>query len=363
MTISARLVYHPLHFRFEAGTSRGVLRDKPTWYLLLSNGSATGIGECSLIPGLSIETPDSAEAELNRLVSRLNGLELDLPEQADLPAIASIVDGFVTQELPAIRFALETALLDLSNGGRRQLFPNAFADGKQALPINGLIWMNQPDHMLQQVQDKVAGGYTCIKLKIGAHNWDEERALLQRIRDTYGPGLTLRVDANGAFSPQQAEAVLQQLADLQVHSIEQPIKAGQPDVIAALCAGTPTPIALDEELIGVAPADRQGLLAQIKPQYIILKPSLHGGLTGAAHWIALAEAAGIGWWMTSALESNVGLNAIAQFTAQYPVTLPQGLGTGQLFTNNIESPLAAAAGYLSNQKERPWQLHDLLNIQ
>ena len=247
----------------------------------------------------------------------------------------------------------------MANGGRRQLYLNAFSQGQEVLPINGLVWMGDAGFMREQIQQKLAAGYSCLKLKIGGLEFATELALLAEIRAVAGPEkLTLRVDANGAFAPAEAPRQLAQLAEFGLHSIEQPIKAGQTAALAALCRTSPLPIALDEELIGTTEPTRQAaLLDEIRPAYIVLKPTLLGGHAATRRWIALAEARGLGWWLTSALESNVGLNAVAQLTGEYNVHgFPQGLGTGQLYHNNVAAPLHVGGGVLRYDPAGPWEL-------
>lgn len=262
----------------------------------------------------------------------------------------------VAEGIPSIQFALETAMLDWLGGGKKILYKNKFSKGKTCIPINGLIWMADKITMKARIDEKLAQGFTCLKLKIGAIDFKEELSLLEYIRKHYSENdLTIRVDANGAFKPEEAMLKLEQLSKWGLHSIEQPIKKGQYREMALLCSQSPIPVALDEELIGnLTREKKQGLLDQVRPPYIILKPSLLGGLASTEEWITLAEERGIGWWITSALESNIGLNAIAQFTAQYAPLIPQGLGTGQLYTNNIASPLAVKKGYLCYEQDQPW---------
>lgn len=250
------------------------------------------------------------------------------------------MDYDALQDYPSMLFGLETAIQQLKAGGL-QLWNTSFATGQAGIPINGLIWMGNFDEMYQRIEDKMRLGFRCIKVKIGAIDFEKELELLAHIRQHFGPEkIELRVDANGAFLPDDAPAKLKSLSEFHLHSIEQPIRAGQWDEMNKLCATTPLPIALDEELIGVnRTEDKIHLLDTIKPQYIILKPSLHGGIKGSEEWIDLAKKRGIGYWITSALESNIGLNAIAQWCATLQPILPQGLGTGQLFTDNIEYPL------------------------
>lgn len=350
MPLQLAVIPHLLRFKFDARTSRGAMADHKVYYLTLSEKgeeSVSGVGECAPLPGLSIDHRPELEQKLQQLVDWLQREEVSVQD------LKAHLRQEALQEWPAIRFGLETALLDLEQGGQKMLFDNAFSRGEQGIPINGLIWMGDKDFMQNQIRKKLAEGYTCLKLKIGSLDFSTELELLHQIREVAGPEeLTIRVDANGAFAPEEAFRKLERLARYSLHSIEQPIRQGQPEQMQQLCAYTPIPIALDEELIGVAHANRQAeLLDFIKPQYIILKPTLVGGMQASADWISMAEERKIGWWMTSALESNIGLNAISQFTANYPVAIPQGLGTGQLYHNNIASPLQIKQGILWYGKE------------
>jgi len=259
---------------------------------------------------------------------------------------------------PSIVFGLETALIDLKNGGNRIIFDTDFSRGKQGIPINGLIWMGNKSSMQKQIREKLEQGFRCIKMKIGAIDFDTELELLKSIRKEHSVDeITLRVDANGAFKPNEALEKLKRLAELDIHSIEQPIAANQWQEMARICELSPVPVALDEELIGIICSDqKRKLIGQIKPAYLVLKPSLHGGFSGCDEWITMAESAGVKWWITSYLESNVGLNAIAQWTATKNITMEQGLGTGQLFTNNFDSPLTIQNDQLWCLKEKEWNL-------
>ena len=345
MPLRLSVTPHTLQFKFDARTSRGAMKTHQVYYLSLweeGRPEVIGVGECAPLPGLSIDhRPDLAQKlrELADLIAQV------------IPSVGQLQQYLQQDELrawPSIRFALETALLDLQTGGQKLLYQNTFSRGEEGIPINGLIWMGDQDFMQQQIRQKLTQGYTCLKLKIGSLDFATELEILKQIREVAGPeDLTIRVDANGAFATEEAFRKLERLSRYSLHSIEQPIKQGQLEHMQQLCAYTPIPIALDEELIGVAePGQQQELLDFIKPQYIILKPTLVGGLEASAAWIQLAEERQIGWWMTSALESNIGLNAISQFTANYAVTMPQGLGTGQLYHNNIGSPLQIRDGRL-----------------
>jgi o-succinylbenzoate synthase len=313
---------------------------KNSWLLELNDGINSGIGEISVIEGLS---PDFISIE---------SFELKLSEIC--AEIESGLDNMSSLEnYPSIKFGFETAILDLQNGGKGIIFNNDFAKGEKKIPINGLIWMGDEQFLYEQVEQKLAEGFSTIKMKIGAIDFEQEIKILAAIRSKYSANqITLRVDANGAFTLQQARKVLDRLADLEIHSIEQPIEAGNWLEMKELCATTPIPIALDEELIGITKIQEKiNLLDTIKPQYIILKPSLHGGISGTKDWIDLAESKNIPWWITSALESNIGLNAICQLTAEYENNLPQGLGTGSLYTNNIESDLIVENGFIYKSKK------------
>lgn len=357
---------HLLRFKFEAGTSRGVLTQKNTWFVFLKKGTVIGKGEAAPLEKLSIDDVPNFEEQLAHyaqiwqiwLNSDLANQQLQLiRETPDLLAKLSILAiplyQIVPTHFPTIRFAFETALLDYLNGGKEIVVKNDFSLRKKALPINGLVWMGTFEKMQKQIEEKLQAGFNCIKMKVGAIDFEQEIQLIENLRKHYSPQIiTFRVDANGAFSDADVMEKLNRLAALGVHSIEQPIRAGQIETMARLCKNTPLPIALDEELIGILHLnDKIQLLQYIKPQYIILKPSLLGGLYATAEWISVAENNNIGWWITSALEANIGLNAICQFTAYYAVTLPQGLGTGQLFENNIPSDLCVEKGtiFLKNE--------------
>jgi o-succinylbenzoate synthase len=345
MSVRLSLTPHQLQFKFDARTSRGAMATHQVYYLVLSDSAEPdikGIGECAPLPGLSIDATPELLPKLNEVVALVNESAIGITD------LQAMLESDALRDFPAIRFALETALLDLKQGGIRKLYDNPFSRGEQGIPINGLIWMGDKAFMQEQIRKKLGEGYTCLKLKIGSLDFATELDLLKQIREVAGPeDLTIRVDANGAFAPEEAYRKLERLARYGLHSIEQPIKQGQFDSMQQLCAYTPIPIALDEELIGVQDSARQmELLDFIKPQYIILKPTLVGGLRASADWIDVAEKRDTGWWMTSALESNIGLNAISQFTANYQTDLPQGLGTGQLYHNNIASPLDIREGQL-----------------
>ncbi|MFV0564412.1 MAG: o-succinylbenzoate synthase [Flavobacteriaceae bacterium] len=342
-----KATYHKyiLNFKQPAGTSRGVLKTKETWFLVLSEKGKTGIGECGLFRGLSADDKPDYEEKLNWVCQNIHiSLDVLLNELT---------------EHPSIQFGLETAFQSLKSENKFELFPSKFTTGKANIPINGLIWMGTEAFMKQQIKAKIEAGFSCIKMKIGAIDFQTELNLLKAIRKEFSvSNIELRVDANGAFKPQEALEKLKQLSQFNIHSIEQPIKQGQIENMAQLCEKTPLPIALDEELIGVfSEAKKAALLQTIKPQYIILKPSLVGGFGGSNSWIKHAENNHIGWWITSALESNIGLNAIAQYTYTLGSTMPQGLGTGGLFTNNFSCPLQVKSGTLRYNTNLPWNFN------
>ncbi|MCG8474469.1 MAG: o-succinylbenzoate synthase [Cytophagales bacterium] len=352
MKIYSRIVPYVLHFKFDAGTSRGVLREKNTWFWVLEDESGRrGIGECGPLKGLSVDDRPDFEKRLEALSSQLAGAEL--PDRIE--EVFGFAERYCPEELPSARFGLETALLDLLQGGRRLIFDTPFYAGREELPINGLIWMGSREFMLEQIKAKLEAGFDTIKMKIGAIGFEEECELLGYIRRHFSEEvITLRVDANGAFSANEAMDKLEKLASFGLHSIEQPIRAGQPEEMYRLCRKTPVPIALDEELIGLAGEEKAELLDAIAPQFIILKPTLVGGMASSREWIRLAEDRNIGWWLTSALESNIGLNAICQFCSSLHTRMPQGLGTGQLYTNNVDSPLAVECGKVKYCPELLW---------
>ena len=345
---------HTLNFTFPAGTSRGVMTNRPTYFMVLKQEGKYGIGECAPLAGLSEDDVPNLTMMIELVLQRV--AKRPMPRSAR--EVFQLVSEAVPANLPSVRFGLETALIDLLHGGRRLLFPSVMRPEFTPLPINGLVWMGDPAFMQRQIDEKLAQGFRCLKLKIGAISFDDELRLLTGIRKRYSSeAVTLRVDANGAFSAAEAMKKLKQLAKLNVHSIEQPIAPGQTKAMTTLCRESPVPIALDEELIGWhAREERTQLLDTIQPQYIILKPTLLGGIEAVDDWVLLAEDRGIGWWATSALESNVGLNAIAQWVATYEPTLPQGLGTGQLYHNNIEAPIRIAEGHLHYDPTRAWDL-------
>ena len=318
------------------------MTEKETWFIILERDGKKGIGECGILRGLSIDDRPDYEEKLQWTCANIHLGENQLWE--------------TLIEFPSIQFGVEMAFQSLTSENLFLLFPSEFTDGEKSIPINGLVWMGEDWYMKQQIEEKLAAGFSCVKLKIGAIDFDKELQLLGYIRQHFtAEQVEIRVDANGAFEATSALDKLSQLAGFKLHSIEQPIQKNNTDSMAELCKITPIPIALDEELIGVfSLEEKEALLQKIKPQYIILKPSFVGGFRGTKEWISLAEKHEIGWWITSALESNIGLNAIAQWTFLQHNLMPQGLGTGALYTNNFECPLTVAQGQLWYKKEQDW---------
>ena len=337
--------YHKyiLNFKRPSGTSRGVMTQKETWFIILEKDGKKGIGECGILRGLSIDDRADYEEKLQWTCANIHLGEKELWE--------------ALIEFPSIQFGVEMAFQSLGSETPFLLFPSEFTNGEKAIPINGLVWMGEEQFMKQQIEEKLADGFGCIKLKIGAIDFDKEMQLLRFIRQYFTPEqIEIRVDANGAFDKTVALDKINQLSGFEIHSIEQPIKKNNTDSMAELCKISPIPIALDEELIGVfSMQDKEELLQKIKPQYIILKPSFIGGFRGTMEWISLAQKYHIGWWITSALESNIGLNAIAQWTFLQHNLMPQGLGTGALYTNNFDCPLTVYNGQLWYEAECDWK--------
>ncbi|MEN2415971.1 o-succinylbenzoate synthase [Flavobacterium mesophilum] len=336
--------YHKymLEFKVPSGTSRGIMTEKETWFIILKENDKIGIGECGILRSLSADDRDDYEEKLKWTCENIH-----LGEKALWEAML---------EFPSIQFGIEMAFLSFKSENPYVLFPSDFTSNSKSIVINGLVWMGDESFMKQQIETKLAEGFTCIKLKIGAIDFQKELDLLQFIRSHFSPEqIEIRVDANGAFALNEALDKLHQLDKFQLHSIEQPIKKGNEETMAVLCEQTPFPIALDEELIGVFSfEDKEKLLQKIKPQYIILKPSFIGGFRGTKEWIDLADKYNIGWWITSALESNIGLNAIAQWTFLQNSNMPQGLGTGALYTNNFDCPLEVSKGQLWYNTSKSW---------
>ena len=340
--MKAHFKKYTLQFHLPAGTSRGTYNTRDSWFLFLEENGTTGIGECAPLPNLSLENPEEMGSMLKQVCDDIDFFSKNIEELKDWPSI---------------QFGLETALFDFQNGGNRILFQTAFSEGKQGIPINGLIWMGKPGYMQQQIREKLDQGFRCIKIKIGAIDFETEMELLKGIRKEFSAAeITVRVDANCAFPVDDALEKLKRLAELGIHAVEQPIATRQWEQLAELCELSPLPIALDEELIGITNREQKtALLQKVKPAYLVLKPSLHGGIAGCDEWINLAEDVGAKWWITSYLESNIGLNAIAQWTATKLISMEQGLGTGKLFTNNFESPLTIEKDELWYSPDKFWK--------
>lgn len=346
-----------LEFINPSGTSRGILTHKSSWFVEISDGNKNGVGECSIIEGLSPDYENDSQYE-SKLEIVSSKLEVILRKNAVFFDFDYSTYRFLNFDLlqlfeeiidfPSIVFGVEVALLDFFSKEKGILFNNSFSRGLSSIPINGLVWMGSEEFMQTQIEQKIKAGFSTIKMKIGAIDFQKELNLLKGIRKRFSKTeITLRVDANGAFSFEEAKNVILELKVLEIHSIEQPLAVGQIESMRLLCAENIIPIALDEELIGInSITEKEQLLTVISPQFIILKPSLHGGIAGIYEWIQLAEKRNIGWWITSALESSIGLNAITQFTAELQVSIPQGLGTGGLYTNNLPTDLVIEKGYL-----------------
>lgn len=346
---------HILQFKFDAGTSRGVLKSHQVYYISLWDDEQPGIkgmGEAAPLKGLSIDYRPDFEEHLEQILANLNNFAIKNPARYTLKEISQLIPV----EFPSIRFAIETAFLDWKNGGKKQIFDNDFYQGKRTIPTNGLIWMGDKAFMHNQINQKIQQGFSCIKMKIGSIDFEQECTLLANIRSQFSAEqITLRVDANGAFHPKEALDKLQKLSEFDIHSIEQPIRPNQLASMRQLCEQSPVPIALDEELIGkLTLSEKEKLLDIIRPPFIILKPTLLGGFIATQEWIELASKYQIGWWTTSALESNIGLNAIAQFTSEYDADIIHGLGTGGLYHNNLESPLTLVQDRLEYQVKKHW---------
>jgi o-succinylbenzoate synthase len=357
MSLQASLHKKTFHFRFDARTSRGVMKDRTSWFIRIydpANPEVFGLGECAPLAGLSPEFNETYEEQLNNFVDLFNRSDV-AKAIGTLSEVRSLIESKFPSIIPmsSVVFALETAMLDLFNGGERVIFRNSFTDGSQ-IPINGLIWMGGMDFQLQQIEIKIRDGFRCIKLKVGGLDFEKECDVLQYVRRKYfREDITIRLDANGAFRPDDVLYKLNELSKFNIHSIEQPLKKGS-EFLSEVCARSPIPVALDEELLGVE--DRNEVLRRVKPKFIILKPGLHGGMGGSSEWIEAARKNDVGWWLTSALESNVGLNAIAQFAGEFPVEIPQGLGTGALYDDNFESPLEVVKGNLGLNLRGNWVL-------
>jgi o-succinylbenzoate synthase len=357
MALEFEIIPYTLQFKFDARTSRGSLSEHKTWFLKVwdnANPRLEGHGECAPFEGLSVDDVPDFDQQMRQAIRKIEG--------AMLPQSLEQIEQYVShidENLPSVRFGLETALRDLFYGGKMKIFDSAFYNEHRSIDINGLVWMGDKDTMLDRLELKILSGFECIKLKIGGINFADELEIIKEAKDMIDrDDLTIRVDANGAFEPTKVKPALELLAQLGIHSIEQPIKPGQWLAMAELARTSPVPIALDEELIGIYSLEKKkALLETIMPQYIVLKPTLLGGFKATEEWIKLANELNIGWWITSALESNIGLNAICQFTSQFEQQVPQGLGTGELYTNNIPSPLTMINGCIFWDTEKLWYLN------
>jgi O-succinylbenzoate synthase len=337
-------------FNFKARTSRGLMKDKTSWFIKVNdplNPGVSGVGECGPLPGLSIDHRGDFEEILHEIIKGIQRSSSDKGME--------MLEKSVPPEFPSVRFGLETALLDFHNGGKHIIYNNDFIRG-QPISINGLVWMGDMDFMMDQINKKIADGFTCLKLKVGGLDFDRECDIISYIRKRYfRENILIRLDANGGFKADDVFYKLKQLARFDIHSIEQPIKPRLADM-EELCRNSPVPVAFDEELIAItSPEEKSRLLKKLKPWYLVLKPTLHGGLQGCEEWIALAESEKIGWWITSALESSIGLNAICQFTANYKNELHQGLGTGTIYENNFGSPLTVKEGKIFWDPALSWE--------
>lgn len=348
---SATYKKYKLLFRSPSGTSRGILTEKDSWFIIIRDTSQpglSGIGECSLLNHLSIDYLPDYEAKIRSVCSNINLNKTKL------------FDGLY--QFPSIRFGLETAFLDIEHEGKKDIFPSRFTSGDPGISINGLIWMGSIPYMKEQLKKKIENGFSCIKIKIGALNFEEELTFLRYLRKEYGQNIEIRLDANGAFEPDDTVEKLKRLNEYNIHSIEQPIRKGQIAEMAYICRNSPVPVALDEELTGVLEHKQLELLEQINPRYIILKPSLLGGFAATDRWAENAMKLNINMWITSALESNIGLNAIAQYAFTKNPSIPQGLGTGSLFRNNFPSPLEVRNDHLYYNPQQHWQTDILLHV-
>jgi len=349
--LKAEYKKYELKFIRPGTTSRGTLMRKTSWFIFLydtQEPDIKGIGECNLVPGLSFDDGPYFEKALQRICSNIQSFNFSEQE--------------VVRSYPSIRFGLETAFLDFKQKARKVLFPSAYTKGEKSIDINGLVWMGEMEDMKEQIDEKISQGYRCIKLKVGALDFSKEVELISGIREKYTEEeMMIRLDANGAFDEDEVMKKLDKLAEFGIHSIEQPVARGDHRLMAYVCRNSPIPIALDEELIGICGKQKRlKLLNKLKPQYLVLKPGVHGGFSSCDLWIEIADEMGMDWWATSALESNIGLNAIAQWTATKEHTAFHGLGTGMLYSNNFESPLSINNGKIAFDPDAKWNLENLL---
>ncbi|WP_424961915.1 o-succinylbenzoate synthase [Ekhidna sp.] len=341
---------YTLDFKFSARTSRGEMMNRKVWFIkLMDENGNSGIGEIAPIHRLSPEDVEEVPEILGKIQKEVANKETPQTEEE----VYEVVDQLVPITIPSVRFGLEMALLDLINGGQKQIFSKDFPSIK--IPINGLVWMGDKDFMRQQIEEKLEAGFRCIKLKVGALDFDTELNIIRSLREV-SDDLIIRLDANGAFQTNEVLFKLKELSRFNIHSIEQPIMPMQPEAMELVCNRSEIPIALDEELIGInGSRNRVDLIQELKPHYLVLKPTLHGGFASVKEWIDLAEIHGIEWWVTSYLESNLGLNAIAQFASLYPQNEEfHGLGTGGLYHNNIQSPIIIDRGFFTYAKSSVW---------
>ncbi|MEP1033747.1 o-succinylbenzoate synthase [Ekhidna sp.] len=344
------VIPYVLDFKFSARTSRGEMKDRKVWFLKIhgENGTA-GLGEVAPIHRLSPEVVEEIPEFLNQLEDTIKNIQLPSSKEEVYELVAKLIPS----SIPSVRFGLEMAFLDILRGGQKHIFTEDLS--KIQLPINGLIWMGDEAFMKEQIKGKLDAGFSCIKLKVGALDFDSELRIIRSLR-RISENLIIRLDANGAFQTNEVLSKIKALSEFNIHSIEQPIMPMQPEAMELICNRSEIPVALDEELIGIhSSRDRIDLLQELKPQYLVLKPTLHGGFASVTEWIDLAEMHGIEWWITSYLESNIGLNAIAQFASQYPSDgIYHGLGTGGLYHNNITTPIIIDRGYLKYAKSMVW---------
>lgn len=339
---------HLLHFTFEAKTSRDTLHVRPVWFILVKeNNLLVAVGECAWLNGLSPEKESELEPRLQEVCSNFNEY-LTRPD--------------LLKSWPSLQMAMDMIRAQLNSKQLFNPFPGTFSQGGTEIPINGLVWMGDKDSMLNSIRTKISEGYKCVKLKIGGIDFNDELRILEYIRKDFDENaIEIRLDANGAFEKNKARLKLESLAKFGIHSIEQPIKQGQWNEMANLISYSPIPIALDEELIGITEKDeREKMLEDLKPDYIILKPSLIGGFTSSKEWIDFANKFGIKWWLTSMLESNIALNALCQWVStQDTGNLPQGLGTGKLYSNNIDCGLNTSGGFIRFNPEVKWDIRNI----
>jgi len=326
---------HTLRFIKPAKTSRGEYIEKTAYLLWIVTETFKVCGEASPLSDLSVD----GKVDFSNIVQPYENQFLTFED------LHNLLEDWMPY--PSLRFALYSAILKAKFQANRIAIQqptksqvwieNEFTHGKEGMKINGLVWMNSIDAMYEEAIHKINAGFTCIKLKVGALDFDAECRLIEKIRKQFSPfKVEIRLDANGGFKNGDALFQLEDLKRFNIHSIEQPIQANQPDLMQEICAKSPIHIALDEELIGIDVNNSLNLMKKIKPKYIILKPTLLGGFDFCDIWIQHAVSQNVGWWSTSALEGNIGLADIAQWVSAYKPTMPQGLGTGSLFVKNFD---------------------------